>query len=88
MQDAVEPSGGCRLWALLTRSPITVGYHEEREETAEINERRKRTIEQIVLENQCNINPLYGLIGDVIAIARNTKQNLQESLEQHSVVYL
>ena len=73
---------------MLTRSPITVGYHEEREETAEINERRKRTIEQIVLENQCNINPLYGLIGDVIAIARNTKQNLQESLEQHSVVYL
>ena len=78
MQDAVEPSGsgGCRLWALLTRSPITVGYHEEREETAEINERRKRTIEQIVLENQCNINPLYGLIGDVIAKARNTKQKL------------
>ena len=40
-----------------------VGYHEEREQTAEINERRKRTIEEIVLENKCDINPFYGLKG-------------------------
>ena len=48
---------------MLTHSPIMVGYHEEREQTAEINERRKRTIEEIVLENKCDINPFYGLKG-------------------------
>ena len=54
---------GFWLWEVLTHSPIMVGYHEEREQTAEINERRKRTIEEIVLENKCDINPFYGLTG-------------------------
>ena len=62
-----------------------VGYHEEREQTAEINERRKRTIEEIVLENKCDINPFYGLKGKVIHASIN--RNVQELLEHYSEVY-
>ena len=58
---------------MLTHSPIMVGYHEEREQTAEINERRKRTIEEIVLENKCDINPFYGLKGKVCPFNLSTE---------------
>ena len=42
---------------------MMISPDQERELTAETNERRKRTIEQIVLDNECSISPLYGLIG-------------------------
>ena len=43
---------------------MLISPDQERELTAETNERRKRTIEQIVLDNECSISPLYGLIGE------------------------
>ena len=43
---------------------MMISPDQERELTAETNERRKRTIEQIVLDNECSISPLYGLIGE------------------------
>ena len=73
---------------MLTHSPIMVGYHEEREQTAEINQRRKRTIEEIVLENKCDINPFYGLKGKVShASFQSINRNVQELLEHYSEVY-
>ena len=89
MQD--EESGeqkGFWLWEVLTHSPIMVGYHEEREQTAEINERRKRTIEEIVLENKCDINPFYGLKGKIGHTSfQSIKRIVQELLERYSEVY-
>ena len=65
-----------------------VGYHEEREQTAEINERRKRTVEEIVLENKCDINPFYGLKRKGShASFQFFNRNVQELLEHYSEVY-
>ena len=77
------------MWEVLTHSPITVGYHEEREQTADINERRKRTIEEIVLENKCDINPFYGLKGNVslLSLQSINRKNMQELLERHLAEY-